>query len=116
MLDSHTRTLAHLQAFKAERDAVNARPTTPGHFIFIGAGSHCAQVVGMTVQGKHAFEGATTADHPTLGDDYVQYLLQTLQQEGIKVIHSLPVASQSFALFGSRPEELLRTLRTLQQY
>ncbi|WP_291088542.1 hypothetical protein [Hydrogenophaga sp.] len=43
-------------------------------------------------------------------------MLQTLQQEGIKVIPSLPVASQSFALFGRRPKELLRALRTLQQY
>lgn len=108
--------LALMQAFKAARDAVNARPNTPGHFIFIGTGSHRAQVVGMTVQGKNAFEGATSVDYPTLGEDYVQYVLQTLRQEGIKVIPSLPVASQSFALLGRRPEELLRALRTLQQY
>lgn len=108
--------LALMQALKAARDAVNARPDTPGHFIFIGTGSHRAQVVGMTVQGKNAFEGATSVDYPTLGEDYVQYVLQSLQQEGIKVIPGLAVANQAFGLLGRRPEELLRALRTLQQY
>lgn len=108
--------IALMQAFKAARDAVNARPNTPGHFIFIGTGSHRAQVVGMTVQGKNAFEGAASVDYPTLGEDYVEYLLQTLQQEGVKVIPSLPVASHSFTLLGRRPEELLRALRISQQY
>ena len=108
--------LALMQAFKAARDAVNARPHTPGHFIFIGTGSHRAQVAGMTVQGKNAFEGATSVDYPTLGEDYVQHVLQTLQQEGVKIIPSLPVASQAFTLLGCRPEEMLRALRTLQRY
>lgn len=108
--------LALMQAFKAARDAVNLRPSTPGHFIFIGTGSHRAQVVGMTVQGKNAFEGATSVDYPTLGEDYVQHVLQLLQHEGGQVVPSLAVAVQSFALLGSRPEELLRALRLLQQY
>jgi hypothetical protein len=108
--------IALMQAFKAARDAVNTRPHTPGHFIFIGTGSHRAQVVGMTVQGKNAFEGATSVDYPTLGEDYVAYVLQTLHQEGVKVIPSQPVASHSFALLGRRPEEWVRALRTLQKY
>jgi len=91
-------------------------PDTPGHFIFIGTGSHRAQVVGMTVQGKNAFEGATSVDYPTLGEDYVEYVLQTLHQEGVKVIPSQPVASHAFGLLGRRPEELVRALRTLQKY
>lgn len=70
----------------------------------------------MTVQGKNAFEGATSVDYPTLGEDYVEYVLQTLHHEGVKVIPSQPVASHAFALLGRRPEELLRDLRTLQQY
>lgn len=108
--------IALMQAFKAARDAVNTRPDTPGHFIFIGTGSHRAQVVGMTVQGKNAFEGATSVDYPTLGEDYVDYVLQTLHQERVKVIPSQPVACHSFALLGRRPEELVRALRTLQKY
>ena len=105
-----------MQSFKAARDAVNARPGTPGHFIFIGTGSHRAQVQGMTVQGKNAFEGASSVEYPTLGEDYVQHVLKTLHQEGVKVIPSPPVASQAFKLLGHRPEELLRALRTLQRY
>ncbi|WP_291210588.1 AAA family ATPase [Hydrogenophaga sp.] len=108
--------IALMQAFKAARDAVNLTPDTPGHFIFIGTGSHRAQVVGMTVQGKNAFEGATSVDYPTLGEDYVEYVLQTLHQEGVKVIPSQPVASHAFGLLGRRPEELVRALRTLQKY
>lgn len=108
--------MALMQSFKAARDAVNARPGTPGHFIFIGTGSHRAQVQGMTVQGKNAFEGATSVEYPTLGEDYVQHVLKTLHQEGVKVIPSPPVASKAFTLLGSRPEELLRALRTLQRY
>lgn len=108
--------LALMQAFKAARDAVNARLNTPGHFIFIGTGSHRAQVVGMTVQGKNAFEGATSVDYPTLEQDYVQFVLEALQKEGVAVVPSLTVACQSFALLGNRPEELLRALRLLQHY
>lgn len=108
--------MALMQSFKAARDAVNARPGTPGHFIFIGTGSHRAQVQGMTVQGKNAFEGASSVEYPTLGEDYVQHVLKTLHQEGVKVIPSPPVASQAFKLLGHRPEELLRALRTLQRY
>ena len=108
--------LALMQAFKAARDAVNACPNTPGHFIFIGAGSHRTQVVDMTVGHTSAFLGATSVELPKLGNDYVQFVLQTLQREGVKVIPSLSVASQSFSLLGRRPEELQRALRILQQY
>lgn len=108
--------LALMQAFKAARDAVNVRSNTPGHFIFIGTGSHHAQVVGMTLGDKAAFLGATSVELPTLGEDYVQSVLQTLQQEHINVIPSLPVASRSFALLGRRPEDLLRAMRILQQF
>lgn len=108
--------LALMQAFKAARDAVNTRPNTPGHFIFIGTGSHRAQVVSMTVQGKNAFEGATSVDYPVLGEDYVEHVLKVLQHEGAKVVPSVEVASKSFETLGRRPEELLRALRTLQRY
>lgn len=107
---------ALMQAFKAARDAVNVRRNTPGNFIFIGTGSHHAQVVGMTVGENSAFLGATSVELPTLGEDYVRYVLETLQRKEKRVIPSLPVASQSFALLGRRPEELLRALRILQQY
>lgn len=108
--------LALLKALKAARDAVNARPNNCGHFIFIGAGSNPAQVAGMVAHDENAFAGATALDHPSLGEDYVQFVLETMQQADLKVMPSLPVASQSFALLGHRPEELLQALRVLQQY
>lgn len=103
-----------LLAIKAARDAINPRPHTPGHFLFIGTGSHRAQVVGMTLQGKHAFAGATSVDYPTLDDDYVDYVLKGIAQEGAPVLPSLPVAMQAFDTLGRRPEELIRALRQLQ--
>lgn len=104
-----------LLAIKAARDAINPRPDTPGHFIFIGTGSHRAQVVGMTLQGKHAFAGATSVDYPTLDADYVRHVLDTLAQDGERVVPSLPAAVAAFDTLGRRPEELIRALRQLQQ-
>jgi hypothetical protein len=103
-----------LLAIKAARDAINPRPNTPGHFIFIGTGSHRAQVVGMTLQGKHAFAGASTVDYPTLGEDFVDYVLKGIASEGARVLPSLPVAVEAFNTLGRRPEELTKALRQLQ--
>lgn len=104
-----------LLAIKAARDAINPRPATPGHFIFIGTGSHRAQVVGMTLQGKHAFAGATSVDYPTLDGDYVAHVLDGIALEGARVQPSLAVAVEAFDTLGRRPEELIRALRQLQQ-
>lgn len=103
-----------LLAIKAARDAINPRPNTPGHFLFIGTGSHRAQVVGMTLQGKHAFAGATSLDYPTLGEDYVGYVLKGISHEGAKALPNLPIAVDAFNTLGRRPEELTRALRQLQ--
>lgn len=105
-----------LLAIKAARDAINPRPNTPGHFLFIGTGSHRAQVVGMTLQGKHAFAGATSVDYPTLGEEYVEYVLKGLAREGAKVIPTLPIGVAAFVTLGRRPEEMTRALRQLQQH
>lgn len=104
-----------LLAIKAARDAINPRPATPGHFIFIGTGSHRAQVVGMTLQGRHAFAGATSVDYPTLDGDYVAHVLDGIALEGARVQPSLAVAIEAFDTLGRRPEELIRALRQLQQ-
>ena len=102
-------------ALKAARDAINPRPDTPGYFLFIGTGSHRAQVASLTLQGKQAFAGATSLSYPTLGNDYVEYLLDAVHGEGAKV-PSLKVAIAAFETLGHRPEELLRALRMVQQY
>jgi hypothetical protein len=47
-----------LLALKSARDAINPRPATPGHFIFIGTGSHRA----VSVQPRHLEYSKLAAD------------------------------------------------------
>lgn len=102
-----------LLALKAARDAINPRPDTPGHFLFIGTGSHRALVSELTARRNQAFAGATSIEYPLLGEDYVAHLLGRLTQEGLGPLPSLAVAVQAFRTLGNRPEEMLRALRQL---
>jgi hypothetical protein len=103
-----------LLALKAVRDAINPRPDTPGHFLFIGTGSHRALVSELTARRNQAFVGATSIAFPVLDADYVDHLLKRLRAEGMTTQPSLEVATQAFRTLGSRPEELLRALRELR--
>jgi hypothetical protein len=103
-----------LLALKAARDAINPRPGTPGHFIFVGTGSHRALVSELTARRNQAFVGATSIAYPVLDADYVQYLLERLRGEGLTAPPSLEVATQAFRTLGARPEEMLRALRELR--
>ncbi len=105
-----------LLALKAARDAINPRPGTPGHFIFVGTGSHRALVNELTARRNQAFAGATSIAFPVLGEDYVQYLLDRMRDEGQKALPSLAVATEAFRTLGSRPEEMLRALRELHKH
>lgn len=102
-----------LLALKAARDAVNPRPSTPGHFLFVGTGSHRAMVNELSTRRNQAFAGAISIAYPVLGDDYVQHLLGRLQASGVRNLPSVDAASRAFRTLGNRPEELLRALRTL---
>lgn len=102
-----------LLALKAARDAINPRPGTPGHFIFIGTGSHRALVSELTARRNQAFVGATSVPYPVLNGDYVEHLLQRLAEENPETLPSPAVATQAFKTLGSRPEEMLRALRQL---
>ena len=105
-----------LLALKAARDAINPRPGTPGHFIFIGTGSHRALVSELTARRNQAFAGATSVPYPVLDADYVEHLLKRLQQEGAVRLPTLEVAVQAFATLGNRPEEMLKALRQLSRH
>ena len=100
-------------ALKAARDAINPRPNTPGHFLFIGTGSHRALVSELTARRNQAFAGATSIEYPVLGVDYVTHLLDRLTQDGIGPLPSIEIAVQAFSTLGNRPEELLKALRQL---
>jgi hypothetical protein len=103
-----------LLALKAARDAINPRPGTPGHFIFVGTGSHRAMVSELTARTNQAFVGATSLDFPLLGAEYVTYLLDLLRTEGAKVLPSEAAALDAFVTIGQRPEELIKALRLLR--
>lgn len=102
-------------ALKAARDAINTRPSTPGHFVFIGTGSHRALVSELTSRRNQAFEGATSVPFPVLDDDYVVHLLKRLLIEKVGPLPSEKVAVQVFRTLGNRPEELRKALRLLYQ-
>jgi len=105
-----------LLALKAARDAINPRPGTAGHFLFIGTGSHRALVNELTAKRNQAFAGATSVPYPVLEADYVEHLLQRLAKEGAKSLPSPEVASQAFRTLGSRPEEMIKALRQLNRH
>lgn len=102
-----------LLALKSARDAINPRPDTPGHFIFIGTGSHRALVSELTARRNQAFSGATSLPYPVLTGNYVEHLLQRLTQEGGASLPSVAVATRAFETLGNRPEEMLKALRQL---
>lgn len=99
-----------LLALKAARDAINPRPDTPGHFLFIGTGSHRALVSELTARRNQAFAGATSIPYPVLGQDYVDHVLSRLRAERITPLPSPEVAYASFQTLGHRPEEFVRAL------
>jgi hypothetical protein len=103
-----------LLALKAARDAINPRPGTPGHFIFIGTGSHRALVSELTARRSQAFAGATSIPFPLLDDGYVRQLIDRLTQEGVAVLPSPEAAIEAFKTLGSRPEEMIKAIRQLQ--
>lgn len=102
-----------LLALKAARDAINPRPGTPGHFLFIGTGSHRALVNELTARRNQAFVGATSVAYPVLEGDYVEHLMGRLRQEGATAMPTLAVAIEAFKALGNRPEEIRKALRNL---
>jgi hypothetical protein len=92
-----------LLALKAARDAINPRPGTPGHFIFVGTGSHRALVSELTARRNQAFAGAISIAYPVLDADYVAHLLERLRAEGLTAAPSVEVATLAFRTLGARP-------------
>lgn len=103
-----------LLALKAARDAINPRPSTPGHFLFLGTGSHRALVGELTARRNQAFAGATSMPYPVLDQEYVRHVLQRLRSSGVTQVPSEAIAWEAFQALGHRPEEFLRALGQLQ--
>ncbi|PTT18910.1 ATPase [Acidovorax sp. HMWF029] len=103
-----------LHALKAARDAINTRPDTPGHFLFIGTGSHRARVQELTLKGNQAFNGAVTKEFPVLGRDFIDYVLAQVRPQLGSMLPSANVTETAFRSMGSRPEELMKALNVLR--
>lgn len=103
-----------LLALKAARDAVNPRPGTVGHFIFIGTGSHRAMVSELTARRTQAFRGAQSIPYPVLDADYIADLRSRLLGAGVPNVPSHDAALAAFRTLGHRPEELIKALRQVQ--
>ena len=104
---------ALMQALKAARDAINLRPSTPGHFLFIGTGSHRSLVQEMTIRRKEAFAGAVSLDYPVLDQGFVSWVLELARSQDIVVQPSSDAAWQGFQDLGHRPEPFIDALRIL---
>ena len=102
-----------LLALKAARDAINTRPGAPGHFIFVGTGSHRALVGELTVRRNQAFAGATSNAYPVLGAEYVDYLRDRLSSDPAAVLPSRTATIDGFHSLGHRPEELQKAFRQM---
>lgn len=103
-----------LHALKAARDAVNAKPGTPGHFLFLGTGSHKSLITDMATKHSQPFIGALTTAYELLGPDFVQWQLARIASTPGVVCPSVAVAWAGFQTMGHRPEELLKALVQLQ--
>ena len=110
----HAEGDAMLHALKAARDAINTRPGTPGHFLFVGTGSHRARVQELAVKGNQAFNGAVTHEFPVLGREFVDHVLAQVRPQLGDRTPSAEVTEAAFRAMGHRPEELMKALNVLR--
>jgi hypothetical protein len=110
----HAEGDAMLHALKAARDAINTRPGTPGHFLFVGTGSHRARVQELAVKGNQAFNGAVTHEFPVLGREFVEHVLAQVRAQLGDRTPSTAVTEAAFQAMGHRPEELMKALNVLR--
>ena len=103
-----------LFALKAARDAVNTRPGTPGHFLFVGTGSHKSLLADMVTRRSHPFAGAVSTSYEPLGHDFVEWKRVQLSKIASVKLPSQEVMFEGFMAVGQRPEELQKALIQLQ--
>jgi hypothetical protein len=103
-----------LFALKAARDAVNTRPGTPGHLLFVGTGSHKSLLADMATRRSQPFAGAVSTSYQPLGDEFIQWKKEQLEKAAGVKLPSQDVMLQGFIAMGQRPEELQNALIQLQ--
>lgn len=102
-----------LFSLKAARDRVNTANDSAGRLLIVGTGSHRSLVTDMATRRSQAFAGAHTASFEPLGRDYVAWFLERVKAAGWAV-PSVAAALAGFRDMGSRPEELIKATRQLQ--
>lgn len=104
-----------MHALKAARDRVNADPDMPGHFLFVGSGSHKSLVSDMASRRTQPFAGAVAVDFRVLDRDFVQWQLERVASHDARVrVPDLETAVEAFRAMGNRPEEFTKALLQLQ--
>lgn len=103
-----------LFALKAARDAVNTRPGTPGHLLFVGTGSHKSLLADMATRRSQPFAGAVSTSYQPLGNEFIQWKKEQLEKAAGVKLPSQDVMLQGFIAMGQRPEELQNALIQLQ--
>lgn len=103
-----------LFALKAARDAVNTRPGTAGHLLFVGTGSHKSLLADMATRRSQPFAGAVSTSYEPLGVEFVEWKKHQLAQVPSVKLPSQDVMLQGFLAMGQRPEELQNALIQLQ--
>jgi hypothetical protein len=103
-----------LFALKAARDAVNTRPGTAGHLLFVGTGSHKSLLADMATRRSQPFAGAVSTSYEPLGVEFVEWKKHQLAQVPSVKLPSQDVMLQGFMAMGQRPEELQNALIQLQ--
>jgi hypothetical protein len=104
-----------LHALKAARDAVNSTPGTPGHFLFLGTGSHKSLVTDMATRRSQPFTGAVSAAYEVLDVNFVRWQLDRIATASPSArLPGIDIAFEGFKAMGNRPEELFKALVQLQ--
>jgi hypothetical protein len=105
-----------LHALKATRDRINADPDMPGHFLFVGTGSHKSLVTDMASRRTQPFAGAVAVDFRVLDRDFVEWQLERVASHDSRVVvPDLDAAVEGFRAMGHRPEEFTKALLQLQR-
>lgn len=108
---STTEGESTLFALKAARDALNLTSDRPGLAI-LATGSMRSKLSDLVMRKNQAFYGASVAEFPTLGKDFVRHLLRSM------LLHRFPEEQlpdadrvlQAFKRLGYRPEELAQAI------
>lgn len=100
-----------LFALKAARDALNLGSERPGLAI-LATGSMRSKISDLVMGKNQAFYGASVADFPALGKDFIRHLLRSMLLHRFRE-KQLPDTDRVMAAFkrlGYRPEELSKAI------